>query len=210
MRIERELKFSLLDPPPGALELESAFRGSAFALVPGGTHTHVDRYYDDPRGSLARSNLALRRRRSGTSEVAAVKAQGTVAGAAHEREELEAPVEGDRWPAIILARVGEQVDVGSGDALRPRFELATERTSYGVRHDGRVVATLAFDEVEARYPGSERSALFREAEIEAADGTPLETLQAVAERLERLVTLTPSGVTKLQRAEAVLLLGAEL
>lgn len=210
MPIERELKFSLLDPPPGALELESAFRGSPFALVPGGTHTHVDRYYDDERGSLARSHLALRRRSSGASEVAALKTRGTVSGAAHEREELEAPVEGDRWPAGILARVREQVDVADGDALRPRFELATERTSYGVRHEGALVATLAFDEVEARYPDSERSALFREAEIEAADGTSLQTLQAIAERLERLVTLTPSAVTKLQRAEAVLLLGAAL
>jgi triphosphatase len=211
MTIERELKFSLLDPPPAAEELESAFRGSPFALQAAGTRAHHDLYYDDPSGTLAAAGLALRRRRSGTREVATLKTLGTVSGAAHEREEVEWPVESDgAWPEPILARLARHLGDGAPDALRPRLEIDTVRAVFDVRQDGRRLATLCFDDVEARYPGSDRSALFREAEIEADGDTPLGTLEAVAERLERIVALSPSGVTKLQRAEAVLLLGADL
>jgi inorganic triphosphatase YgiF len=207
---ERELKYSLQDSPPPDDEVVSAFRGSPFALGDAVTRTHHDRYYDDALGTLGRAGLALRRRRGDAAEVAALKTQGTVAGAAHERDELEGSVVDGAWPAAILARLAPHLGNGGPAELRVRFEIDTTRTSFEVRSGDRRVATLCFDDVEARYPGSERSALFREAEIEALGDTPLETLQAIAERLERLVTLTPSGVTKLQRAEAVLLLGAAL
>jgi inorganic triphosphatase YgiF len=207
---ERELKYSLQDPPPPDDEVVSAFRGSPFALGEAVTRMHHDRYYDDAHGTLGRAGLALRRRRAGAAEVAALKTQGTVSGAAHERDELEGSVVEGAWPAAILARLAPHLGDAGASLLRVRFEIDTVRTSFEVRSEDRRVATLCFDDVEARYPGSDLSALFREAEIEAGGDTPVETLQAIAQRLERIVTLTPSGVTKLQRAEAVLLLGAGL
>jgi hypothetical protein len=74
--------------------------------------------------------------------------------------------------------------------------------------EGRPVALLAFDEVRARRPGGDREALFAEAEIEALDDVDEAVLVSAAEVVERLVRLTPSAVTKLQRAEALLVLGA--
>jgi inorganic triphosphatase YgiF len=209
MELERELKFSLLDPPPPADELELAFRGSGFALHHQGTTRHLDRYYDDDARSLEAAGVALRRRHAGGIVTAGLKTAGAVEGAAHTRGEAEARASCDAWPEQVASALRERV---GGDldpsALRPRVEIETERTSYLVLEGERTVATLAFDDVSARYPGGEREALFREAELEAAAGVDLAVLDAVALRLERVMTLTPSGVTKLQRAEALLMLGA--
>jgi inorganic triphosphatase YgiF len=224
MPIERELKFSLLDPPPAAEELAIAFSGSSYALRALGSRTHHDLYYDDD-GALARAGLALRRRSSGAptgaprpggghpggaTETAALKTQGMVADALHEREEIEGPVEEGRWPSAILGELALRLGAGHAERLRPTIEFTTLRTSYAVHEGGRRVATLAFDEVAARYPSDERSAHFREAELEAEGDVPVATLQRIADRLEGVVALAPSGVTKLQRAEAVLVLAAGL
>jgi hypothetical protein len=112
---------------------------------------------------------------------------------------------GDDWPVPVARRLAEHVALWQ---LRPRVELTTERTSYQVVHDGRPVAVLAFDEVRARLPGGEREALFGEAEFEATGDVDDAVLEGAARVVEQVVRLTPSGVTKLQRAEALLLLGA--
>jgi inorganic triphosphatase YgiF len=173
-----------------------------------GTAVHVDRYYDDDAGALAAAGVALRRRETGGTTLAAVKTLGTVEGALHVRDEIEAAVVGDDWPVPIARRLAEHVALWQ---LRPRVELTTERTTYQVVHEGRPVALLAFDEVRARTPGAEREALFAEAEVEAlGDPTSDAVLAGAAEVVERVVRLTPSAVTKLQRAEALLSLGAAL
>jgi inorganic triphosphatase YgiF len=215
MPIERELKFSLLDAPPAEAEVTAVFRGSRFTVEPLGCKTHVDRYYDDGERTLARSGVALRRRRTGASEVATLKWIGTVEGAAHEREEVEGVME-EGWPAAILERLALHLQDAVLD-LRPRLELTIERTSFSVRQGGSLVATLSFDDVSARYPDGERAAMFWEVELEAetsAGAAPgddvVAALHEVAERLDRLMTLTPSSANKLERAEAMLSLGAVL
>jgi inorganic triphosphatase YgiF len=206
MPAERELKFSLVDPAPPEAELLAASAPGPFAFVPQGTAVHVDRYYDDDAGALAAAGIALRRREAeGGARVAALKTLGTVAGALRVREEVEAPMVGDDWPVPVARRLAEHVALWQ---LRPRVEVATERTTYRVVFEGRPVALLAFDEVRARRPGGDREALFAEAEIEALDDVDEAVLVGAAEVVERLVRLTPSAVTKLQRAEALLVLGA--
>lgn len=207
MPAERELKFSLVDAPPPAAELEAAAAGGPFAFVALGTAVHVDRYFDDDAGTLQRAGIALRRRDAAGASLAAIKTLGTVAGALHAREELEAPMAGDDWPVPVARALAEHVALWQ---LRPRVELTTERTGYRVVHAGRPVAHLAFDAVRARTPGAEREALFAEAELEALAGTPDALLEAAAEVVGGLVRLTPSGVTKLQRAAALLALGDAL
>lgn len=210
MERERELKFSLLDPPPGDDAIVEAFRGSGYALDPRGSERHLDVYVDTPDLALRSAGVALRRRDAAGARLATLKTIGRARGPYHERAELELPLgPHGAWPATLLARLAERVPV-SPTKLVAQLELRTERRAFAVHRDGRVVADLCFDEVAARAPGAEREALFREAELEAMDGTSLADLEAIAARLERVVTLTPSGVTKLQRAEALLSLGAVL
>ncbi|MDF1523946.1 MAG: CYTH domain-containing protein, partial [Trueperaceae bacterium] len=161
---ERELKYSLVDPPPREADLLAAAGAGPYAFVPFGTAVHVDRYFDDDDASLAAAGVALRRREADGATIATLKTLGTVAGARHEREELEAPMHGDDWPVPVARRLAEHVALWQ---LRPRVELTTERTSYRVVHEGRPVAVLAFDEVRARLPEGAREALFAEAEVEA-------------------------------------------
>ncbi len=205
MPAERELKFSLVDPAPPEAELLAVAAPGPYAFVPQGTAVHVDRYYDDDAGALATAGVALRRREAADGTLAALKTLGTVVGALHVRDEVEAPMEGDDWPTPVARRLAEHVALWQ---LRPRVEVATERTTYRVVFEGRPVALLAFDEVRARRPGGEREALFAEAELEALGEVDEAVLVGAAEVVEQLVRLTPSAVTKLQRAEALLVLGA--
>ncbi|MFN2323071.1 MAG: CYTH domain-containing protein [Trueperaceae bacterium] len=155
--------------------------------------------------ALAAAGVALRRREAAGGTLAALKTLGTVVGALHVRDEVEVPMEGEDWPVPVARRLAEHVALWQ---LRPRVEVATERTTYRVVFEGRPVALLAFDEVRARLPGGEREALFAEAELEALGDVDEGVLVGAAEVVERLVRLTPSAVTKLQRAEALLVLGA--
>ena len=210
MPYEIEFKFSLLDAAPDDELLVDAFRGSDVALEPRGVVQQLDAYVDTPEATLRGAGVALRRRQVAGVRVATLKALGKVAGALHEREEIETPLlPGEDWPAAVLARLRELVDVDTR-RLRTQVMIRTERRVFDVRQSGALIAKLCFDEVSARAPDEEREALFREAEIEVAEGVDPARLEAVAARLDRAVTLTPSGVTKLERAEALLSLGAVL
>lgn len=210
MERERELKFSLLDPPPADDAVADAFRGSGYALDPSVSERLLDVYVDTTDFALRAAGIALRRRDISGRRVATLKTIGRVRGPYHERAELELPLDPHgAWPAALLALLAKLVPVPA-TKLMAQLELRTERRAFSVRRDGAVVALLFFDEVAARAPGSEREALFREAELEAMAGTLLADLEAIAARLERVTALTPSGVTKLQRAEALLSLGAVL
>jgi len=207
MALERELKFSLLDPYVPALpELLAALEGTPFEVAAAPLEEQHDRYFDDDAGGLRAAGWALRRRQLDGRGWATLKAAGSVQGALHEREELELPLaEGDDppWPGPIRDRIDPLVDV---DGLRPRVELRTSRVRFAILRDGAEVATLSFDAVEARAPGGERSALFDEVEIEARGDLPEVELRAIGQAIEDLVRLTPSAVSKLERAEALLLL----
>ncbi len=210
MERERELKFSLLDPPPDDALLVDAFRGSGFALEPRGTRRQRDEYLDTPEGALRAAGVALRRREVDGVRLATLKTLGRVSGPYHERDELELPLPADGgWPATLLARAAQFAPFDPA-ALTPQVLLHTARRVFAVRDQGAPVAELCFDDVSARAPGEAREALFLEAELEAAPGVPQAQLEAIVARLERVVALTPSGVTKLQRAEALLALGALL
>ena len=210
MERERELKFSLLDPPPADDAVADAFRGSDYALDPSVSERLLDVYVDTTDFALRAAGIALRRRDISGRRVATLKTIGRVRGPYHERAELELPLDPHgAWPAALLALLAKLVPVPA-TKLMAQLELRTERRAFSVRRDGSVVALLFLDEVAARAPGSEREALFREAELEAMAGTLLADLEAIAARLERVTALTPSGVTKLQRAEALLSLGAVL
>jgi len=211
---ERELKFSLLDAPPPDEVLIDAFRGSGFSLQARGLRQQLDAYVDTEGGALRAAGVALRRRQVDGARFATLKTLGSVAGALHERDELELPLAaGAAWPEPLLQRLERLIGSEANalvPALRTELLIRTERSVFVVWQGERRVAELCFDEVAASTPASEREALFREAELEAAQGVSVELLEAIAARLERAVTLTPSGVSKLERAAALLALGAVL
>lgn len=214
MPLERELKYSLLDPyVPDLTELRSALAeaslpGASWGAAAAPAEDLVDTYFDDDAGALRAAGWALRTRRSGASTVATLKAAGETDGAMHRREELELPLAADAgggvpWPDEVRARLAGVVDAAD---LRPRLELRSTRVRFHILKSGVEAAMLSFDSVEARVPGSERSALFDEVEVEAAGDTSDAELQSVGDAVDRLVRLTPSTVTKLERAEALLML----
>lgn len=207
MAIERELKFSLMDPyAPEPEDLAEAFRGSDVRAVPLPEQDVRDRYFDDRARTLRRAGMALRERTVEGRRLATLKTRGRVDGALHEREELELPAEGGGWPADIAARLPAALRL---DALEPLLEVRSLRRRFHLHEGGEPVAVLSFDAVEARAPGSEQSAHFDEVELEAEAGIAADRLHAIAERLAAVVQLTATGTTKLERAEALLpLMGA--
>lgn len=217
--IERELKYSLVDAPPATAEVEALGRGGPYAFVALGRAIHVDTYFDDDAGALAASGWALRTRRTlpdrnaaarpaGAARpptLATLKAAGRVEAGLHEREEIEAPMHGGDWPPAVVARLAAFVEPW---AMRPRLSLEVDRARYRVTHEGRPLATLAIDRVTARLPYGERTAHFDEVEIEALGEADDAALRGAATLLDALLRLTPSSVSKLERAAAVLALGA--
>lgn len=201
MATELELKFSLdVDAIPTEPTLIDAFAGTEFRVEAKGIVSHADRYYDDPRLSLARAGVALRRRIGGGKIVATYKTRGQVVGSMHLRDEIELPMEGREWPDPIRDRVARFADVA---ALKGRFELETERHRFLVSEHEAVVAEVSVDHVEASRPTGGRTVQFAEVEIEDRGGGSA-TLQRIAERLGSIASLTPSDATKLERAQRML------
>ena len=205
MPVERELKFSLLEDFPSFEELAEVFRSSDYTLTPQDTVQQQDRYYDDKAGTLKQRGLALRRRSIDGKMLATLKRQGEVAGALHERLELELPMTGGDWPGPVIRPVSTLTDPAN---LRIQLELTTRRTNYSVLKEGTALALLSFDEVSASYPQGEQSVHFTEAEVEALGDTSADVLQQIADLVDRVVRLTPNPAHKVARAEVLLSLGA--
>lgn len=205
MGTEREMKFTIDDDAAFAAEaLAAAFSDTDLRLEPQPTVRHADRYYDDPRFSLSRAGVALRRRIGGGEIVATFKTRGQIRGAMHEREEIELPMTGRDWPSVIHDRVSQITDPA---ALKGRFELETDRRSYLIVADENPetgLAEISIDRVEATRPTGGRSVSFAELEIEDMGGGP-DMLERIAERVARVGPLRPSGETKLERARRLLM-----
>lgn len=203
MASERELKFSTTgERRPTAAEIEAVLRSGGIRATFDGEQIQRDRYFDDAIGSLERAGLSLRRRNVAGLRLATLKSAGSVQGALHEREEIELPLAGTGWPDEIRAGIDGIVDPGT---LRSRTTLVTRRERYLLsRGPGSELAVLSFDEVQANLPGGSQTVRFHEIEIEAREGTGSEELYRIAELLDRVVELTPSGTNKLERARALL------
>jgi inorganic triphosphatase YgiF len=202
---ERELKFSTAGTtPPSEQELAEALARAGFDLGPVTIVHNKDRYFDDARLSLSRAGLALRRRMSEGEMLATLKTRGSVAGALHDREEIELPMDGREWPKAILDRVAVVTVPG---LLQPHTVIETKRQRFAVLREGRPVAVLAFDKVSARSQHGERSVGFDEVEIEAHGHTDDATLERIAGAVAEVVALTPNAVTKLERVRELLMLG---
>lgn len=201
MSTELELKFSLIDDVPGTEELQAVFKQAGYELISQGMQKHFDVYFDDPKESLRKAGIALRKRRIANKALATLKTNANVSGELHEREEIEEMMFGSTWPDEIFKRVQKITDPFN---VIERLELATLRTRYLVRRKGSELAILSFDAVTANYPGVFDTTSFEEAEIEAIGTATEKDLRDIADVLDRLIKLTPNSVNKLERAEALL------
>jgi inorganic triphosphatase YgiF len=204
---ERELKFSLIDDVPSAEELQTVFKQAGYELLAQGTQKHFDVYFDDSKESLRKAGMALRKRRANNKVLATLKANASVSGEFHEREEIELEMSGSSWPDEIFQRVQEITDPFN---VTERLELSTLRTRYLVKRKGHDLAVLSFDAATANYPGIFDSTSFEEVEIEAVGDTSEQVLREIADVLDRFIRLTPNSVNKLERAEALLSLSRSL
>jgi inorganic triphosphatase YgiF len=101
MPLEQELKFSLIDDIPRPDELQTIFKQAGLEIVSQGTQKHFDVYFDDPKESLRKAGIALRKRRSANKMVATLKTNATVSGELHKREETELEMLGNTWPDVF-------------------------------------------------------------------------------------------------------------
>jgi inorganic triphosphatase YgiF len=132
--------------------------------------THTDRYFDDPRLSVARAGFGLRLRMGGGRMLATLKSSGAAGGGLHARFELEEPVPedataADPWPP----RVREVLEgICSVSTLTPLVQLTVERHAAALHVSG-IVFEVAFDRVEARQKATKRTVAWNELEVEVKD-----------------------------------------
>lgn len=188
-----------------AAELAKALSQHHFQIDTASFIRQRDRYYDTATQALRQAGLALRKRSVNGQTLATLKTQGQVTGASHIRDELELPMVAASWPEAIVRQLTPHTPV---EYLRTQLELVTERLNYPIIYKGEEIALLSFDTVRANYPGHDQQVTFCEVEIEArGDSGPLH-LQAIAGALTAILPLTPSSSNKLERAAALLSLGA--
>ena len=201
---EQTLKFSLLeDSFPSFADLKLAFEAAGYNLSKKDTRQQHDRYYDDVNRTLKRQGLILRRRTVNAQTLATLKRHDADDDTA-ERAELEMSLTDGQWPSSISRRVSLVTDPAN---LRSVLDINTHRAQYRVEKDRLECALLSFDEVSAGYPLSEQSVHFNNAELEAVSADD-ETLKDIADLLDSIVRLSPNSVDGLERAEALLSLGA--
>jgi len=202
---EHELKFSTPEEgAPDEAALREAVEAAGFELGPAVDVSHKDRYYDDSRLSLSRAGYALRRRMGEGKVVATLKTKGTVAGASHQRGELELPLEGNDWPKAIYDRIAPVCVPGY---LQPQTVIETERVIYSVLEEGAVIAILSFDAVTGKAQNGTASVSFNEVEVEAKGEVEERKLEAIAQAVGQVLPLVPSESTKLERVRQLLMGG---
>src|SRR5690554_2476894 len=179
---ELELKFTTDSPLPSAEQLAEALSPLGLSLGEGRKDFIKDRYFDDPRASLSRAGLALRRRMHAGQMLATLKTRGSVAGAVHDREEIELALPERGWPQAIADRVSLVTDPS---ALKPYTVLDSERTVFPVLNgNSERLADLSFDLVTAGFQQGATKVEFLEIEIEAAAEVQAAELEAIADGLE--------------------------
>lgn len=202
MATEIEYKFSVMETRvPPEEELAYPLGQRDLVLHAPEVRQQHDVYFDTHRRHLRQAGIAFRERTFSGQRFAAIKAAGIAVNGLHRREELELPMSGDTWPEAICR---ELTAFTALVRLKPVLKLDTERIVYRVSRREEPLAEIAFDAVSAQYPGKDSSAHFNEVEVEALAGASKEALQAVVDALAEVLTLVPSGVNKLERAEALL------
>ena len=201
--MEVEAKFAIA----GALEPAriQALTLSPYTLREAGVERHTDTQLDTPSRAITGSLHALRIRTIGDRRILTLKGPNQGAEGVHEREELEAPLDGPpsydprAWPDELRQRT---LALTRGEPLSALAHLQVERRLWTVRRGGRVVGELALDCGEIIVAG--RHEPLHELELELKAAGKREDLDALSVALQKELPLTPEPRSKLQRALALL------
>ncbi|MEM7737659.1 MAG: CYTH domain-containing protein [Deinococcota bacterium] len=204
MATERELKFSLLESTfPLVEDLKAVFKKQGYVLEPPDSRHIHDIYFDTPKGTLRKANMALRQRTVNGRQLATLKREQltTTDVPLQVSDELELPLEDDGWPYEIRRAVAEVAPLLT---LRMFVDINIHRVSYVVSRLGRALAVISFDDVSVMQRNTEVTAHFAEVEIEALGKTSTDKLTEFADIVMQTADITPCFVNKLQRSLALL------
>ncbi len=176
-----------------------------YALRSTGEARHTDVLLDTPDRAITSGKNALRVRSQGERVIATFKGPNAGSGGTHEREEIEADVEGvlggdfSGLPSVVAERVAPLI----GDApLRPLIANDIARSTWAIEREGQVVGELALDTGTISAGG--RSTEVHELEVELKGDGTREDIAALAARLPELLPLKPEPHSKLERGLALL------
>lgn len=201
--LEREATLLVVSRAPERLarRIASLRRLGAYRLIPRGVTRIADTYFDTTDARLSGSRIALRTRRTGRRLLFTLKAPSRVTRLAHNRSELELPVNVENASRVLrrLRRLGVRADLPearqlvllarSGRGVRGRLVPVqvrqTRRLLRDVRRDsgrGEIVAELALDRVIFRMGKDVR---LDEVEVEAKGRGTTEDVEMITRELMR-------------------------
>ncbi|MBW2733928.1 MAG: CHAD domain-containing protein [Deltaproteobacteria bacterium] len=197
MQTETELKL-LCDDDFELSELLAATRKVAEVSEPT-VIDQVDVYLDTRSRSLQRAGLSARVRRKGQKRKIEIKPVPLITAVVMERAEIEAELPRGKAAGVTLRQVVEEcLPIKLRGVPIERVMLKTRRRRYDVRTEG-LHAELCVDEVSVMRPGSRRSFLFEEVELELREGERGD-FDRIAASIAELPPLMPSGKSKYVRA----------
>ncbi len=135
-------------------------------------------YFDTPKLSLCRRNVALRLRRDGDRWLQTVKTSGSASAGLHQRDEWETPVAGDaleldRFEQPTLKKLFAKNSIR--EALIPVFRTDFQRTSWDLEYPHGVCIEMSLDVGLIKV--GERSQTISEVELELREGKPEDLLR---------------------------------
>ena len=166
----------------------------------------VDTYVDTADGRLRGSGAACRHRRQNDRHYVTLKQRGAKVGAVHTREESEHELSEPPADAAAIRHgplAAALAPMVGGEPLGQVLSLSTTRQPFVLRSTDGVAVELVMDDVRGAAPGSDRTCVFCEIELELKQGDQT-AIGALTERLEQQLGLAPSDMNKLRRAAALL------
>lgn len=209
LEVEATLAVASESPSEVAARIEALGRVGGHPLEWRGREELRDVYLDTPGGELGQRGLALRLRRREAGWTLTLKGEARPApGGGVERSELEVPWSGEGWRRVLdelrglgvappsgvdpdgasdpAADPGDPVNAVRAAGLRVVQDRRTLRRTARVlpagAGGGEPVAHLALDTVRYR-PGSGRTVVHREVEVEATERAPEGLPGRIADRL---------------------------
>lgn len=201
--MEVEAKFAITDAL--APEQIDALTLTPYSLRAAGVESHSDILLDTPSRELTQALRGLRVRTIGERRILTLKGPNRSTDGVHEREELEAPLDGPvsydprEWPPEIGAQVQA---LTHGDPLAPLLRVQVERRLWAVRRGGRVIGELALDTGEIIAAGRREPVYELELELKGAGARS--DLDALTATFLATLPLAPELRSKLQRGLALL------
>ena len=196
--MEIEAKFSIAQAETFE-HFRSATRLAGFSLGKERTDEIYDIYMDTTGRSILAGGYACRFRRETQGTRITLKGLGEASGAIHKREEIEIllpePQPVEKWPPGPLRE--RILQLTSGEALVPLFEINQTRHVRPVRKHGQTIANLSLDLVRVEAGNVKQT--YRELEVELTSQGSEDQLARIADLLRNKKGLQPEPASKFER-----------